>query len=117
MNGQGSIELTEDISLKKNDNQICWNLLSICKPELLPDNRVKLQQESGEKLFISCNESRLEYSTEELKLNDERLNSTWGDVLYRINFKLNLNEDSQVIKFFFDIGEGEILRKKKDFSS
>lgn len=98
--GEGSVELKEDFTFEQEDNQICWNFLTVCRPQQLAKNRIKLQTDSGDSLIIDYDQQLL-YSTEEIELDDERLNSTWGDILYRIIFDLNLKEDKKVVKFHF----------------
>ncbi|MFW5985913.1 MAG: heparinase II/III domain-containing protein [Halanaerobiales bacterium] len=99
--GREFIELQENISLKDGDeNYISWNFLTVCRPEF-DGNRIILKQNSGDNLSIDFKDLPVNYSAEEISLNDERLNSTWGECLYRITLDLNIDENHKNIKFTF----------------
>jgi hypothetical protein len=83
---KNEIEVADSYILKKPARQITQTLMTPCKPEQAAPGRLKLQApgfRSGP-VTILYDARVFTPAVEEVKLEDERLKSSWGERLYRI---------------------------------
>jgi hypothetical protein len=82
----GQVSLIDEYKLDRREGELALNLLTACRAEPAGEGRIKLSGESdGGRYTVSLEyDPRLNAEVETIELNDRRLESSWGDRLYRI---------------------------------
>ena len=79
-----AIELTDDYALKQPTKEITLTLMTPCRVDTGTAGELALAMPSGKPVRIQYDGAVLKPSVEEIRIEDGRLRSTWGDRLYRI---------------------------------
>lgn len=79
-----SVEIIDAYSLKTDEADVSYNLMTPYEPVLTEDNRIMLEYACGSRVFVRYDTEHLKVNFERITLEESRLKHNWGDVMYRI---------------------------------
>lgn len=85
---QAYAEIKDSFELKEASADVVFNGLLLPTPQLLEDGRIELTNEHGERVWIQYAANRLQAVVETITVSDARMQSIWGDTLYRLQLRL-----------------------------
>lgn len=83
LRSSNTIELTEDYALKQSAKEITLILMTPCRVDASTPGRLLMMRGPGP-VAIQYDSAIFRPSVEEVRIEDPRLHSTWGDLVYRI---------------------------------
>ena len=92
------ILLTEDFALDTASDNICLNLMTVCKVEIFSDKLI-FTADSGKTLTLISDFSKFAVSCEPVNTTDEKILNNWGKAPTRIRLKLKEKTDKGVFTF------------------
>ncbi|SFL76666.1 Heparinase II/III-like protein [Paenibacillus sp. 1_12] len=85
---QAYVEIKDAFELNGVSTDLVFNCLTLPMPQLLEDGRIELANEHGERIWIQYEANRLEAAVETITVSDARMQSIWGDTLYRLQLRV-----------------------------
>ncbi|MEK3719729.1 heparinase II/III domain-containing protein [Paenibacillus sp. FSL H8-0034] len=85
---QAYAEIKDSFELKAASADLVFNCLLLPMPQLVEDGCIELTNEHGERIWIQYEANRLQAAVETITVSDARMQSIWGDTLYRLQLRL-----------------------------
>lgn len=97
-NHNDKIEITEDISLKKNKGNTEITLITCGQTQISGADRIDITTPAGI-VAITFDSNQLSPAVEKIELQDKTLANTWKKGLYRVKLSLKSRKKQQVIRY------------------
>jgi len=83
-----SIVIADNFELSTPKNTIILPMMLVAMPDLTVPGKMVFKSSDGESIAIVFDQDQFEITIEEIKIQDSKISQTWGNTLYRAQFRM-----------------------------